>query len=260
MRWRNVEQVTANVWPDHEPHGERPRRDDLLVLYVEIRLPAPFRRILAADDHQPSRLTALSGGAPRRATRASRGRTRGRTRRRRGFLPRCLCDGGRRATGSSFSTRERRVCCGNPRGEAADNRRADARTGADQPQVVGVDSTTGYRMAMAMPMAGGRSAPGGLMLRGRRVECSVLDRLLADAYAGHRGVLVLVGEAGVGKTALLDYANRVRARTTDEAPRTEAPSPTQSRPPAEPVDLTPRRIAPRFVCSLRRRHRQRNLG
>jgi hypothetical protein len=44
------------------------------------------------------------------------------------------------------------------------------------------------------------------MLRGRREECAVLDRLLADARAGHSGVLVLEGEAGVGKTALLDYA------------------------------------------------------
>ena len=33
-----------------------------------------------------------------------------------------------------------------------------------------------------------------------------LDRLLADARSGRSGVLVLEGEAGVGKTALLDYA------------------------------------------------------
>src|SRR5689334_24724273 len=59
---------------------------------------------------------------------------------------------------------------------------------------------------IALPMAGDRSAPGRLILRGRRDECAVLDRLLADARAGHSGVLVLEGEAGVGKTALLDYA------------------------------------------------------
>jgi DNA-binding CsgD family transcriptional regulator len=55
-------------------------------------------------------------------------------------------------------------------------------------------------------MAGGRSAPGRLMLRGRRDECVVLDRLLDGARAGRSGALVLEGEAGVGKTALLDYA------------------------------------------------------
>ena len=59
---------------------------------------------------------------------------------------------------------------------------------------------------MALLMAAGQSAPGGLMLRGRRDECAVLDRLLDGARAGRSGVLVLRGEAGVGKTALLDYA------------------------------------------------------
>jgi DNA-binding CsgD family transcriptional regulator len=44
------------------------------------------------------------------------------------------------------------------------------------------------------------------MLLGREVECRALDRLLADARAGQSGVLALVGEAGIGKTALLDYA------------------------------------------------------
>jgi hypothetical protein len=44
------------------------------------------------------------------------------------------------------------------------------------------------------------------MLHGRRDECAVLDRLLEGARAGRSGVLVLKGEAGVGKTALLEYA------------------------------------------------------
>ena len=44
------------------------------------------------------------------------------------------------------------------------------------------------------------------MLRGRRDECAVLDRLVEGARAGRSGVLVLRGEAGVGKTARLDYA------------------------------------------------------
>jgi DNA-binding CsgD family transcriptional regulator len=54
-------------------------------------------------------------------------------------------------------------------------------------------------------MSGGRSAPGRMVLHGRRNECAVLDRLLAGARAESSGVLVVRGEAGVGKTALLDY-------------------------------------------------------
>ena len=42
-------------------------------------------------------------------------------------------------------------------------------------------------------------------LRGRRTERAALDRLLAGVRAGQSRVLVLRGEAGVGKTALLDY-------------------------------------------------------
>jgi DNA-binding CsgD family transcriptional regulator/tetratricopeptide (TPR) repeat protein len=44
------------------------------------------------------------------------------------------------------------------------------------------------------------------MLRGRRAECGVLDGLLAGVRGGRGAVLVVRGEAGVGKTALLDYA------------------------------------------------------
>ena len=46
--------------------------------------------------------------------------------------------------------------------------------------------------------------PGPLAGRGR--ESARLDRLLADARAGQSAVLVLRGEPGVGKTALLGYA------------------------------------------------------
>ena len=63
-------------------------------------------------------------------------------------------------------------------------------------------------------------------LRGRRRERETLDRLLRDVRAGHSRVLVLRGEAGVGKTALLDYltgtsaAVRV-ARAAGVEPETE---------------------------------------
>src|SRR6185295_14545040 len=45
-------------------------------------------------------------------------------------------------------------------------------------------------------------------LIGRNRECEVLDRLLDDVRGGHGGVLVVHGEAGVGKTALLEYAEQ----------------------------------------------------
>src|SRR6266511_2231916 len=44
------------------------------------------------------------------------------------------------------------------------------------------------------------------MLNGRATEQSVVDRLLAGARVGRGGVLVIHGDAGIGKTALLDYA------------------------------------------------------
>ena len=43
------------------------------------------------------------------------------------------------------------------------------------------------------------------MLRGRRTECAELDRLLEALPSGHSAILVLRGEAGYGKTALLEY-------------------------------------------------------
>jgi len=43
------------------------------------------------------------------------------------------------------------------------------------------------------------------VLRGRRIECEALDRQLQRVHAGQSSVQVLRGEAGVGKTALLEY-------------------------------------------------------
>src|SRR5919112_3828198 len=51
----------------------------------------------------------------------------------------------------------------------------------------------------------GRRAP---VLLGRAAERELLDRLLENVRAGQSAVLVLRGEAGVGKTALLHYCAR----------------------------------------------------
>jgi hypothetical protein len=40
---------------------------------------------------------------------------------------------------------------------------------------------------------------------GRRAECDRLDDVVAAVGAGHSSTLVLRGEAGIGKTVLLDY-------------------------------------------------------
>jgi hypothetical protein len=42
-------------------------------------------------------------------------------------------------------------------------------------------------------------------LTGRRKECDVLDRLVEAVRAGDSQALVVRGEAGVDKTALLEY-------------------------------------------------------
>ena len=49
-------------------------------------------------------------------------------------------------------------------------------------------------------------APRRQAFRGRASECGALDRLLGNVRSGQSAVLVIRGEAGVGKTALLRYA------------------------------------------------------
>src|SRR5579872_7432859 len=46
----------------------------------------------------------------------------------------------------------------------------------------------------------------GASLFGRRRECGLLDGLVGRVRGGHGAALVLWGDPGVGKTALLDYA------------------------------------------------------
>src|SRR3954471_2368517 len=45
-------------------------------------------------------------------------------------------------------------------------------------------------------------------LRGRRSECEALDGLIASVRSGESRVVVLCGQAGVGKTALLEYVSK----------------------------------------------------
>src|SRR5580704_2542494 len=45
-----------------------------------------------------------------------------------------------------------------------------------------------------------------VMLRGRGQQCRALDGLLEDVRAGRSRALVVRGEPGIGKTALLGYA------------------------------------------------------
>jgi DNA-binding CsgD family transcriptional regulator len=54
-------------------------------------------------------------------------------------------------------------------------------------------------------MTGAAAAP---ELRDRRVECAALDRTLGEMRSGRGQALLLRGEAGVGKSALLDYLVR----------------------------------------------------
>ena len=53
-----------------------------------------------------------------------------------------------------------------------------------------------------LPADAGRSGP---PLLGRQAECEALDGLLADALAGRSRVLILRGEAGIGKSALIGH-------------------------------------------------------
>ena len=62
------------------------------------------------------------------------------------------------------------------------------------------------------------------MLVGRRSETEALDRLLVGALEGRSGVLVLRGEAGIGKTSLLAYAQKQASMTVLRAVGIESES------------------------------------
>ena len=56
-----------------------------------------------------------------------------------------------------------------------------------------------------------RTQPKTANLLGRRAERDTISRLLAEAQAGRSGVLVVRGEAGIGKSALLQHARETAA-------------------------------------------------
>jgi DNA-binding CsgD family transcriptional regulator len=49
------------------------------------------------------------------------------------------------------------------------------------------------------------------VLLGRQNECATVDRLLSSARSGHGGTMVIHGEPGIGKSALLEYATHSAA-------------------------------------------------
>ena len=61
------------------------------------------------------------------------------------------------------------------------------------------------RLAPARPLAAMADGPPRPALRGRRSECEALDRLVESVRAGENRALVLRGEPGVGKSALIQY-------------------------------------------------------
>ena len=62
-----------------------------------------------------------------------------------------------------------------------------------------------YPVKATMPLPALAGDAPGRRLRGRRRECETLDQLVTSVRAGRSRVLVLRGEAGAGKTALLEY-------------------------------------------------------
>ena len=67
------------------------------------------------------------------------------------------------------------------------------------------DAGGAISVAAVTPSGGGRARRGEGYIADRDAERGVLDRLLRDVRAGESRALVVHGEPGVGKTALLDY-------------------------------------------------------
>src|SRR5688572_23870680 len=83
------------------------------------------------------------------------------------------------------------------------NRSAETRSSSHWSRIVPHRESPGQ---LALPVEMAATLASGFL--DRTSEREVLDRLLADAREGHSAVLVMRGEAGIGKTALLRYAAR----------------------------------------------------
>ena len=106
--------------------------------------------------------------------------------------------------GETHSLSETEGLADSPSGEATTSTRIPAPLRA-LPDRGGADGSR----ALCCPHMDGQVPRGpGTVLRGRAGECAILDELLGAVRRGESGVLVLRGEAGLGKTAMLDYASR----------------------------------------------------
>jgi len=76
------------------------------------------------------------------------------------------------------------------------------------PAAVGV-ATGMARIPDPAPTVGVASAPGAVLL-GRQAESRTLDRLIEAVRSGRSRSLVVRGEAGVGKSALLEHSRAWR--------------------------------------------------
>jgi hypothetical protein len=101
----------------------------------------------------------------------------------------CLCQGPDLAQGASV----------------AGGRSAIAASEVTNTTPLAQGSGCGWRISMRAMASSGLHEPA-VELLGRERECAVIDRLVEDANAGVSGALVVRGEAGIGKTALLGYA------------------------------------------------------
>ncbi|AWB94110.1 ATP-binding protein [Aeromicrobium chenweiae] len=117
---------------------------------------------------------------------------------------------------ASFRIRFRSKRCGRladirlPRGAPTSRRYKSLRRVRCGPVIrTGCSGDFTGRPQWARPDLARREPP--VQLLGRRAEREAVDRLLAQARAGHSGALVVRGEAGMGKSALMEHARETAA-------------------------------------------------
>src|SRR5918992_312509 len=120
-------------------------------------------------------------------------------------------DGGRpsevdgdRSTGTGAAQREVARGSGDPLRHRVPLPNPRKRDGNDEHHLLGVVGRS--RIGAAHGWRPSSRSRGLTMLLGRASECEVFDRLLEAACGRRSGLLVVRGEAGIGKTALLQYA------------------------------------------------------